>query len=41
VLLNGTLNIHSTSGRGTIIEVSIPLPSVRTLHPQKSNELAV
>ena len=41
VLLDGTLNIHSTSERGTIIEVSIPLPSVRTLQPQKTNELAV
>jgi two-component system, NarL family, sensor histidine kinase UhpB len=41
VLLNGTLNIHSTSGQGTIIEVSIPLPSVKTLQPQKRNELAV
>lgn len=41
VLLDGTLNIHSTSGQGTIIEVSIPLPSVRTLQPQKRNELAV
>jgi two-component system sensor histidine kinase UhpB len=41
VLLDGTLNIHSTSGRGTIIAVSIPLPSVRTLQPQKRNELAV
>ena len=41
VLLDGTLNIHSTSERGTIIEVSIPLPSVRTLQPQKRNELAV
>src|SRR3989440_1766109 len=29
VLLDGTLNIHSTPERGTIIEVSIPLPSVR------------
>src|SRR5215472_13629379 len=38
VLLNGTLNIHSSSGQGTIIEVSIPLPSVRTLQPQKRNE---
>jgi len=41
VLLDGTLNIHSTFERGTIIEVSIPLPSVRTLQPQKRNELAV
>src|SRR6266853_232557 len=41
VLLDGTLNIHSTSGRGTIIEVSIPLPSVRELQPQRKNELAV
>ena len=41
VLLDGTLNIHSTSERGTIIEVSIPLPSVSTLQPQKGNELAV
>ena len=41
VLLDGTLSIHSTSERGTIIEVSIPLPSVSTLQPQKGNELAV
>ena len=41
VLLDGTLNIHSTSDRGTIIEVSIPLPSVSTLQPQRGNELAV
>jgi two-component system sensor histidine kinase UhpB len=41
VLLDGTLNIHSTPERGTIIEVSIPLPSVRALQPQKRNELAV
>src|SRR3989454_9818999 len=41
VLLDGTLNIHSTFERGTIIEVSIPLPSMRTLQPQKRNELAV
>jgi len=41
VLLDGTLNIHSTSGRGTIIEVSIPLSSVRTLTLQNRNELAV
>ena len=41
VLLDGTLNIHSTSERGTIIEVSIPLPSVSTLQPQRGNELAV
>jgi two-component system, NarL family, sensor histidine kinase UhpB len=41
VLLDGTLNIHSTSERGTIIEVSIPLTSLRTLQPQKRNELAV
>ena len=41
VLLDGTLNIHSTPERGTIIEVSIPLPSVSTLQPQKGNELAV
>jgi two-component system sensor histidine kinase UhpB len=41
VLLDGTLHIHSTSGRGTIIEASIPLPSVRTLPSQNRNELAV
>lgn len=41
VLLDGTLTIQSISGRGTIIEVSIPLPSVSTLQPQKRNELAV
>jgi len=41
VLLDGTLSIHSTSERGTIIEVSIPLPSVSNLQPQKGNELAV
>jgi len=41
VLLDGTLTIQSISGRGTIIEVSIPLPSVSTLQPQKRNQLAV
>jgi len=41
VLLDGKLNIHSTAERGTIIEVSIPLSSVRTLPPQNRNELAV
>jgi two-component system sensor histidine kinase UhpB len=41
VLLDGILNIHSAPGQGTIIEVSIPLPSVRTLQSQKTNELAV
>jgi two-component system, NarL family, sensor histidine kinase UhpB len=41
VLLDGILNIHSAPGQGTIIEVSIPLRSVRTLQPQKINKLAV
>src|SRR5438094_2571777 len=41
VLLDGILNIHSAPGQGTIIEVSIPLPSARTLPSQKINELAV
>jgi len=41
VLLDGTLHIHSISERGTIIEASIPLPSVRTLPAQNRNELAV
>ncbi|MGZ3615670.1 MAG: ATP-binding protein [Ktedonobacteraceae bacterium] len=41
VLLDGTLTIHSTPGRGTLIEVSIPLPSTRTQLPEKINELAV
>jgi two-component system sensor histidine kinase UhpB len=41
VLLDGTLNIYSTTGRGTIIEVHIPLPPMRTLQPKKINELAV
>jgi two-component system sensor histidine kinase UhpB len=41
VLLDGILNIHATPEQGTIIEVSIPLPSVRTLEPQRKNELAV
>jgi two-component system sensor histidine kinase UhpB len=41
VLLDGILNIHSAPEQGTIIEISIPLPSVRTLQSQKINELAV
>src|SRR6266853_4151202 len=41
VLLDGILNIHATPDQGTIIEVSIPLPSVRELQPQRKNELAV
>jgi two-component system sensor histidine kinase UhpB len=41
VLLDGTLNIHATSEQGTIIEVSIPLLSVRDLQPQRRNELVV
>jgi nitrate/nitrite-specific signal transduction histidine kinase len=41
VLLDGILNIHATPDQGTIIEVSIPLPSVRDLQPQRKNELAV
>ena len=41
VFLDGILNIHSAPGQGTIIEVSIPLSSVRTSEPQKVNELAV
>ncbi len=41
VLLNGTLNIHSAPERGTIIEVSIPLPSGRTLPSEKINEMAI
>jgi two-component system sensor histidine kinase UhpB len=41
VLLDGTLNIHATSEHGTIIEVNIPLPSVRDLQPQRRNELVV
>ena len=41
VLLDGTLNIYSTTGRGTIIEVNIPLPPVRALQPKTFNELAV
>src|SRR6266849_3821229 len=41
VLLDGILNIHATPDQGTIIEVSIPLPSVRELQPQRKNELVV
>lgn len=41
VLLDGILNIHATPDQGTIIEVSIPLSSVRDLLPQRKNELAV
>ena len=41
VLLDGTLNIYSTTGRGTIIEVNIPLPPVSELQPKTFNELAV
>ena len=41
VLLDGTLNIHSMPGQGTIVEVSIPLPSARKLLDQKINELAL
>jgi two-component system, NarL family, sensor histidine kinase UhpB len=41
VLLDGILNIHATPDQGTIIEVSIPLSSVRDLQPQRKNELAV
>ena len=41
VLLDGILNIHSAHGQGTLIEVSIPLPSARTLPSQKRNELTV
>ena len=41
VLLDGILNIHATADQGTIIEVSIPLSSVRDLQPQRKNELAV
>lgn len=41
VLLDGMLNIHSAPGQGTLIEVSIPLPSIRTQQSQTRNELAV
>jgi two-component system, NarL family, sensor histidine kinase UhpB len=41
VLLDGTLNIHAVPGKGTFIEVSIPLPSTRALQPQTNDELAV
>jgi two-component system sensor histidine kinase UhpB len=41
VLLDGVLNIHATPEQGTIIEVSIPLPSVRDTQPQRKNKLAV
>ena len=41
VLLDGTLDIHSVPGKGTTIEVSIPLPPASSPQPQTKNELAV
>ncbi|HXX77832.1 MAG TPA: sensor histidine kinase [Ktedonobacteraceae bacterium] len=41
VLLNGTLTIHSTPRSGTIIEVSIPLPSASIPQAQTMNEIAM
>jgi len=41
VLLDGTLTIHSTPRSGTIIEVSIPLPSTNMAQAQTFNEMAM
>lgn len=41
VLLDGALDIHSTPGQGTVIQVSIPLPPMRLVQSHVSNELAV
>jgi len=41
VLLDGILTIHASPEQGTIIEVSIPLPSVRDQQPHRKNKLAV
>ncbi len=41
VLLDGTLTIHALPGKGTTIEVSIPLPPPGALQQQPKNELAV
>jgi two-component system sensor histidine kinase UhpB len=41
VLLDGTLAIHTLSGKGTTIEVSIPLPPPGILQQQPKNELTV
>jgi two-component system, NarL family, sensor histidine kinase UhpB len=41
VLLDGILNIHASPEQGTIIEASIPLPTVRDSAPERRNELVV
>jgi two-component system, NarL family, sensor histidine kinase UhpB len=41
ILLDGTLDIHSTPGHGTTVEVRIPLLSKESLRSQKSSELIV
>ena len=41
ILLDGLLNIHSTPGHGTTVEVRIPLLSKEPLRTQKSSELIV
>jgi len=41
VLLDGTLTIHAFPGKGTTIEVSIPLPAPGALQQHTKNELAV
>lgn len=41
VLLDGTLTIQALPGKGTTIEVSIPLPPPGVLHQQPKNELVV
>lgn len=41
VLLNGELEIHSTPGKGTCVEVRIPLPHEAKVRTQKTDELTV
>jgi two-component system sensor histidine kinase UhpB len=41
LLLNGKLEIHATPGRGTRVEIRIPLPEKRATVPNKKNELAL
>jgi signal transduction histidine kinase len=41
VLLDGTLTIHAFPGKGTTIEVSIPILLPGALQQQPKNELAV
>lgn len=41
VLLNGELEIHTSPGHGTRVEICIPLPKERTARSKKNNELAL